>query len=238
MSNQKTSSHCLRANPTVENIIAEIGKHERRIRAQWGQIGSDALDNALWHLSRGVIRGDYDPSKGTLSQWCRTVLYRYLYSTGRKARRQQRWERLSSTIHEDHVALTPFLDAESSEDVFLEVNKRELADFDAQPFSTMDQARVESWPLFDRVFVLSMSGLWRKVSCECWSEWTLVLESKRPLLLPAPPMELYTCESPQQRTPIVASTFKMTRNNVSQRWHRKRALLEQLDCIKSLQAAV
>ena len=213
---------------------AVIAEQTPAILRRWRQIGRDLLDDARSEIWRRIERGCCDPSRGEaqVRAWCCTVLRNLLYSLGRKVRRISRVETIASVLSGDGgcgvIAMVV------SDDASCPAVQVEQTEFLTARFSEPDLALVRSWRLSDRIELLCLSDLWRKVPDALWRDW--VLEHRAacgtPVILPT--KEVLDEATPQDRMSPLAKALGVRSNSLSQRWHRKQGYVKQLHCIADL----
>ncbi len=97
-------------------------------------------------------------------------------------------------------------------------------------FGEQDLARIRGWKLRDRLVLLGLTNLWIKVPTGEWLEWVRTGGLEEPY----PPCECATAEEQAERVGILAACCGMRPNTLCQVWHRKKALLAELDYIRCL----
>lgn len=227
---QQQREYCL------EVAQAVIEEQTPGILRKWRQIGRDLLDDALSEIWLRIERDCCDPSRGEaqVRAWCCTVLRNLLYSLGRNVRRMSRVVTIESVLSGDGEC--GVFASVASDDVSSPTVQVEQADFLTTTFSQQDLATVASWDLSDRIELLCLSGLWRKVPAALWRDWVLELRAARgtPAVLPA--REVLNEATSQGRMSPLAKALDVSSNTLSQRWCRKRGYVEQLHCIADLKS--
>ena len=152
--------------------------------------------------------------------WCCAVLKNLLRSAGRKARRVSRKEKNETVLTapgEVSVLTMMVADPECSPAVQVETT-----DFLSAPFSAADLRRVRFWRLEDRIELLCLSDLWRKIPRCMWQRWVMKhhYRYQTPKVLPTP--EVLAEPTPQQRLRPLAEALNMKSNTLSQHWRRKK----------------
>lgn len=207
-------------------VRAEIRKMAPAAVRHFGQIGYDFTDDAYGHIWEKLSQGRFDPRKGDFAPWCRTVLRNLFRDVARRARRRAK------------TASTSDVPEAGTENASLhQLADQELEEFSTSPFSAAEMREIRQWPAKDRVTLLWLSGLWRKVPVSVWERWARDLHHRPIQRWLSPPPELLAAEEPDERLPLVAEALGEKRNTVSQRWCRKKALLRRLDSVRSLESA-
>jgi DNA-directed RNA polymerase specialized sigma24 family protein len=104
-------------------------------------------------------------------------------------------------------------------------------------FSPGDLERIGLWKAAQRVELLCLAGLWRKVTDRLWESSLLEYEAKRGLTLPRPipPPSFVLHGDPKSRTQLLArALFLPTTNLLSQHWNRWQHRLGELDFVREL----
>jgi DNA-directed RNA polymerase specialized sigma24 family protein len=187
----------------------------RRVGAGAGQAGQDLRDEALSHVLRHI--GRFNAAGGRFVAWCRRVLTNRLIDLLRRAE-SRRAEALRPEAREDRSAGLRLRAFEVTADL-------------AAPFSPADLARVCAWAPLDRVVLLSLGLLWRKVPGDVW-ERTVRACGLEP---PFPPGGFGEWDTREERGRILASALGWTPNRLAQRVSRGRRLLRALDFVRDMQ---
>lgn len=211
-------------------LIAELQRHEARIARDWGQIGRDALDSASGTIWEKIANGRYDPDR-PLGPWVRTILRHQLYDHGRYTRSQcSRFKNASSLDGLRDLDACPSM-VHNPERI---VSDNESLCVRDSSFSRYDLARISSWELQVRTFLMCMSGLWRRVPDELWEAWRLNCVQ----MIGWPTQDLlaqfHDDQTPQERISIASEELGNKRNTLHQRWRRKKHLLYELEWVKSI----
>src|SRR5262249_35009493 len=104
-------------------------------------------------------------------------------------------------------------------------------------FSPADLDRIGRWNAADRVELLCLAGLWRKVTEKIWELWLTEYEARRRVVLvrPFPPPWFVSYHDPPSRTRVLAPALsRANRNTLTQRWWRGQHRLGELHFIQSL----
>lgn len=217
----------------LEIVLSEVEACRDWLPRRWGQLGHDALDDAVSHVWMKIRAGRYDPAVGEFRPWCRQVLRRLVLVHGRRALRlARRGLRAAGQTGDDQrgVPLRPA----AGEDFDTVIRGRELARFSTARFSREDLRRVCSWTPWDRVVLLALAGLWNKLPPRIWTQWWTDVASRRELGASPPPAMLAERGTPQRRLPILAAALQVKANTLAARWMRNKHLLAELDCIQDL----
>ena len=214
----------------LEVLQEEIEAYRRWAPRRWGQLGHDALDEALAFVWLQLQQGRYDSARGEFRLWCRQVLQRLLFGHGRRARRLA--QRGLRAVGDDDADGRGWLPAR--EDFDTTIRRRELADFAHTPFSGDDVRRIARWPMLDRVVLLGLAGLADKLPRPVWQRWWNVVAQTPWQAATLPAVLLDAHATPQQRLPALAAVLRVKANTLAARWMRSKHRLAELDCIQDL----
>jgi DNA-directed RNA polymerase specialized sigma24 family protein len=186
-----------------------------KVAAKARQPGRDLLDEAVSHVLHRLDR--FSVASGCFVPWCRRVLT----------------NRLTDLVRRAGVRRAEVLHAEEREDPSADASLRafEVAADLAAPFSAADLARVCDWTQEDRVVLLSLGLLWRKVPAEVWRR-TVTACGLEP---PFPPPGFGEGDTREERGRVLARALGWTRNRVSQRLSRGRRLLRALEFVRDIE---
>lgn len=98
-----------------------------------------------------------------------------------------------------------------------------------ESFSTRDLKLIGSWPVLDRIRLLSIGQLWSKVPADFWKDWC----EQEGIEMPFPPPR-GDDEPFEHWLAVLASETQQTAAALKQHWHRKRKLLADLDYVREL----
>jgi hypothetical protein len=186
----------------ARQIIVRKGLHP------WGKLARCLMEDCVAHVYMAILEKKYDPTKGKIIPWIRKVLINCLIDCIRS--------------HEDDEQLgiiENYPDPSAKVHIFHE------------PFSPHDLEEVRRWqPLRDRVLILVLAGLWRKVPSKEWRCWVETCGWPWPF----PPETVCRCDEPRQRITPLAQAVNMRANTLTQIWHRKKSWLKNLKCIQEL----
>lgn len=154
-------------------LIEETAERVCRRRMVAKQIRVDFVANSLAEIlapresrdnqSRPPRIAEYNPATGPLPAWLWTVLDNLLKdvlrATGRRAAREQ-----------------PIVGRDGEPDIAERAAEptphRASDDLDRMaPFADQDVEQIAAWPVLDRILVLVVFGLWRKIPTDIWSGW-------------------------------------------------------------------
>ncbi len=183
-----------------------------------GQQRRDLLDNAegdVWEaLGRGAPQGPFEA-------WCYTVLRNRHLDNLRQEQREQRHALAAAHQRREAVDLRHALERAWARD---------------EPLGELDLRAVGAWSLRERLVLLCLSGLWRKVPPVLWGEW--VDEHRRWHGTPPsglfPPDELGDSEQLAERNGALARLLGLKRNTLSVCLFRGKARLASLRCVREL----
>ncbi|HYT95054.1 MAG TPA: sigma factor [Gemmataceae bacterium] len=197
------------------SLVPVIRRIACRVAADAGQAGRDLLDEAISHV---LCRLDhFKTTQGHFVGWCRRVLT----------------NRLIDLIRRDERHRADQLHPEGREDVSAGLDLRAFevaADLEA-PFSAADLARICAWKPADRLVLLSLGLLWRKVPAVTW--WQTVAACG--LRSPFPLAGFGEGDTREERGDVLAAALGWTRNRLSTRMSRGRHLLGDLDFVRDIQ---
>lgn len=232
----RSSEGCDEYLNTLSSLLRRLAP---MLVARWGQLGRDLIDEAPGRVWELIERGKFDPCRAeSFKNWCCTVLRNLLYQMGRREKRRRGHEITASTLEQNADTVYGILDElEATENTDSGIHEIEAEDFLTASFSEADAARIRDWDMLDRIILLCLAGLWRKVPVVQWASWCDAVARERKLTAPLPPDELLECETREQRLPVLASALDMRRNTLAQRWKRRKQLLHELDCVEDLQGA-
>ena len=157
---------------------------------------------------------------GSFEAWCYGVLRNKQIDRMRKEQREQevrRHGRASSEPTDLQAALDRSVDG-------------------PERFSEGDMGAVRTWPLPQRLALLSLTGLWEKRAREIWQNWVEEYRASRDSDLPSPfpPEELRGCDGIAERNGILCGAMKLQRNTLSVWLHRFRQRLGDLQYVREL----
>jgi DNA-directed RNA polymerase specialized sigma24 family protein len=164
----------------------------------------------------------YRAEEGLLEAWLRTLL-------------KNRWLDKCRARARERLVFSDALEAEAPE--------RAAPDWPDEPelfiriFSPADLDRIDRWKAAERVELLCLAGLWRKVTMKIWELWLTEYEAKRDVVLarPFPPPWFVSYDDPPSRTRVLAPALSYAnRNTLTQRWWRGQHRLGELHFIQSL----
>lgn len=158
----------------LQSLIEQTAERVCRRRMVSKQVRMDFVDEAVPFVvtipreskKDGVLRppiSTYDPASGSFPAWLWTMLDRRLTDIRRSAGRR--------AAHEQTMV------AQEGEPGFIESTPdprphRAADNMDrTTPFCDCDFQQIAAWPVLDRILVLVVFELWRKVSVGVWSEW-------------------------------------------------------------------
>ncbi len=219
-----TSLAALAQNTKVPEGLREQARRELvpvilrialRVGAGAGQVGRDLRDEAISHVLSHLDR--FTATERCFVVWCRRVLTNRLIDLLRRAAARRA------------VALSP----EGREDpsAALGLRAREVAADLAAPFSAADLARVCAWKPLDRLLLLSLGLLWRKVPDPVWQRTVRACGLQPPF----PPAGFGDGDTRDERGRVLAAGLGWKPNRLAQRALRGRRLLRALDFVRQLQ---
>jgi len=97
------------------------------------------------------------------------------------------------------------------------------------PFCDRDLQEIEAWPVRDRLRVLVIAGLWRKVPEHLWVGWCEEEGLSQPF-----PDEIGEPATTQDGIAWVAAELGESLEAAKQHWYRKRKLLRNLEYVREL----
>jgi DNA-directed RNA polymerase specialized sigma24 family protein len=195
-------------------LVPVIRGVARGVAGDTTQAGRDLQDEAVSHVLRRLDR--FTPVGGRFVRWCRRVLTNRLIDLIRRAE-ARRAEGLPPEGREDPSA-------------GLDLRAFEVAADLAAPFSEADLARVCAWRPQERLVLLSLGLLWRKVPAEVWGR-TVTACGLQP---PFPPAGFGEGDTREERGRILAEALGWKPNRLSQRVSRGRGLVRALDFVHEL----
>jgi DNA-directed RNA polymerase specialized sigma24 family protein len=196
-------------------LVPVIGRIASRIGADAGQAGRDLRDDAVCHVLGRLDR--FTATERCFVAWCRRVLANRLIDLLRRAA-ARRAEVLYPEAREDPSA-------------GLGLRAFEVAADLAAPFSAADLARVRAWGPLDRVVLLSLGLLWRKVPDEEWRRTVRACGLQPPF----PPAGFGEGDTRDERGRALAAALGWKPNRLAQRASRGRRLLRALDFVRDMQ---
>jgi hypothetical protein len=107
----------------------------------------------------------------------------------------------------------------------------------AEPFGRRDLLRLADWRVKDRILLLSLAGLFVKVSQHegaLWERWLKEYEAQRKISLPRPfpPSPVESLESHNERKRPLGQALGMALEALHTYWFQKKELLKELECIQ------
>ncbi len=198
-------------------LVPVIRRIASRVGADAGQAGRDLRDEAISHVLRRLH--GFDPAAGPFAAWCRRVLTNRLIDLLRRAA-ARRAEVLRPEGREDPSA-------------GLGLRAFEVAADLAAPFSAADVARVCAWKPFDRLVLLSLGLLWRKLPDPVWRQTVRACGLQPPF----PPAGFGEGDTRDERSRILAVALGWGPNRLAQRVSRGRRLLRALNFVQDMQGS-
>lgn len=209
---------------TIEPFVSEMARRVCCFRRASRQLSRDFVDGSLSSIfgPRGESAGDaapriarYRPSDGPFAGWLWTALDHLLVDEMRAAARRNKHELASAALN---ATRSSGYDAGFASDQAT-----------SEPFSAKDLEKIGAWRPLDRIRLLSVARLWRKVPADTWAAWC----SEVDLLLEFAP--LHQEEQPLEHwLASVADAMQESRAAFRQHWYRKRKLLEELDYVREI----
>lgn len=191
-----------------------IRRTARRVAARAGQAGQDLIDESVSHVLHPRRITQWAEDRKPFESWCFYVLRHHLIDLVRQRNRQR--ENMTSTLKEP-------ADPRGAHGVSAVEIELDLG----TPFSPPDVARVRVWKAIDRIVLLCLAGLWRKVPAALWRKSAVECG----LALPFPPPGFGRCQDREERNEMLARAMGWRRNTLAQRWCRRRHLLDDLDFV-------
>jgi hypothetical protein len=163
----------------------------------------------------------YDAEEGPFPGWLWRVLDRLLMDVLKSRRRRGKHEALATDSGDKGGMMERQPDLATSDlDARMDHNA---------PFGEMDLQEIEAWPVRDRLRVLVVARLWRKVPEHLWVGWCEEEGLSQPF--PDNPEEPATM---QHRIASLAAEIGESPEAAKQHWYRKRDLLEMLNYVREL----
>ncbi|HUY34243.1 MAG TPA: hypothetical protein VMV69_15965 [Pirellulales bacterium] len=163
----------------------------------------------------------YDAETGSFPGWLWKALDRLLLDVTKSRRRRAKHEASATDSGDDGGMMERRPDPATSD---LD------AGFDRNaPFGDRDLREIEAWPVRDRLRVLVISRLWRKVPEHLWIGWCEEEGMSQPF--PDDPEEPATI---QDSIFSCAAELGESPEATKQHWYRKRGLLRNLDYVREL----
>lgn len=160
--------------------------------------------DAVVHVYEKLVAGKWDSQQGAFRPWLNTVIGNYIRSGNRKKTREK-----------SNVEPT---EAEEFRDEILELTRLQEGDY----------IEIAAWKRRERLVLLSLSGVWRRVDQQRWCQWCEEMDVD----IDWPP-NFATATDKIELFKKVSSWLRMSRNFVSQEWHRKSHLLKSLPTLGS-----
>jgi DNA-directed RNA polymerase specialized sigma24 family protein len=205
-----------RAARDLQPFLVEMA---RRIAGRWNRWGADVIDELVSHAALKNLK--IEPRPRQFEPWCYTVM----------KNRFRDWVRHNRHDPLNHLAPETFV-ADNQPDPGLAHFQSELEyALDRQaPFSPRDLARIGAWKPQQRLVLLCLSLLWRKVPPDVWRQWA----DQCGLGPGFPPPEFEDHLGPHERTTALAGLMGLQRNTLYKIWTRNRGELGALDYLKAL----
>lgn len=196
--------------PTIETVA-------RRVSCRFGgQWRNDVIADAAGDVWAAITSF---PANGSFEPWCYTVLRNRWLDSVRREQGQQRIAARTAT-------------APRTEPVLRSAVERAL---DAQEdFGPEDLRQIADWTPRERLVLLSLSGLWRKVPHPEWARW--IAEHRACFGLPDPvsfpPDALSDCDTLRKRNEVLAGALRLKRNTLSVLLYRGKERLRALRYVR------
>ncbi len=201
-----------------QELRPAIARVVGRLAARFAGVSSDAtVDEALGEV--WLARQNFTPGR-PFEPWCYGVLRNSLLQQCRSRRRER--------SHRADVAV---------ETVAVEMQRALERALDGDsPLPPGDLAAVREWPVAQRLAVLALSGLSRRVPGNEWLTWVGEYEAthERTLPEPFPPEAFGECESRAERNAILCEAMKVPRNTLAVWLSRRKSKLRSLQCVRDL----
>ncbi len=185
------------------------------------------LEDVVQDAMVKVLQGAYNPSAGSpFVGWARRVLKNALLDLVKKRRRELSWEQLATgggRKHDDGGS-APHLDPHDPAPGPAETAARN------EPFCQHDLEVLASVPVRDRIILLVLAGMHRKVPAVVWAQWCS--EAKLPASFPPPHLDHPGWE--HGRATALAQELGVSPAVVHAVWSRKKRYLLQLKAIQEL----
>jgi RNA polymerase sigma factor (sigma-70 family) len=207
-----------RRDRAFAGLMPTIRRVARRVAARYpGPYREDFAEEAaaeVWQALGGFQAGrPFEP-------WCYGVVRNHLVDRFREEQREQRHRaRLASRGKAPGLqrALERALDHPAG-------------------LPQSDLATIRTWPLPQRLLVLTLSGLWEKVPAEEWEAWLEEYRAARynDLPKPFPPVGLRDCDTIAERNAVLAAAMRAPRNTLSVWLFRYKQRLRDLQYVRGL----
>ena len=229
----KDQSAAEEAMCALQPLVEQTAQRVCRCRMVSKQIREDFVAGAaafVWHgleMGKDSVRrppiASYDPSRGRFPAWLWTVLDRCLIDFLRSE--APRRNNCGRTITVEEGDSDPILNEPSPAppDPADEMDR-------TSPFmSDSDIDRIKNWPILDRILVLVVLGLWRKIPRDLWCEWCKEAGFSAPF-----PQNEEEHLTRGEWINIIAELLSSTRNALQNRLRRrlKKLKVNPLDCIR------
>jgi RNA polymerase sigma factor (sigma-70 family) len=207
-----------RHDRAVRDLEPTIRRVARRLVARFvGSSPADLLEEALGRVWEAL--GGYEPGN-SFEAWCYGVLRNHLLARFRQQQRE-RAHRSDATVETQAVelqrALEKALDGETN-------------------LSEADLQVVRGWASGQRLAVLALCGLWRRVPGTEWSAWVEEYRTDHQSTLPDPfpPASLEECADLSERMTVLCDAVKVPRNTLSVWLYRRKPMLRELQYVRDL----
>jgi RNA polymerase sigma factor (sigma-70 family) len=207
-----------RRDRALEALTPTIRRIARRLALRFpGPYSDDFIGEAageVWQALAG-----YQPG-GSFAGWCYRVLRNHLFDRFRQEQRQgehrAKWA-LATQTPGLQQALEQALDRETI-------------------LPPADLATLRTWPLPQRLALLSLSGLWQKVPAEEWLAWVVECRTSGSYDLPEPfpPEELLQHNDIAGRNGVLSAALGVPRNTLSVWLYRSKQRLRELQYVRAL----
>jgi len=199
---------------TIEPEVTQIAQRVCTHRRVAGNLEHDLTGEALGLIWKGLKR--FDADKAPFQAWAYRVLMNALKDMWRRKRKAP------LSLKDESITLPPDRQPDHRGLV------AKALDWTA-PFSEDDLARIEAWKTRDRLRLLAVSRLWRKIPESAWEDWCRESNVEAPF----PPTECVPEDNPEWMK-LLAKAIGENFGAFKRHWHRKRKHLGLLDFVKGL----
>lgn len=213
---QRREAAWRRLQPVIEQIAQRVAAHAPQ------QLKIDFCEETVGYVWERI--GQFDAKRGSrFEAWCYQVLCNRLRDLKRRKRVAGQTEAIGHDPDKSDETQGP-PDRTDRQQLLQRAIER------TEPFSKADMDRIRRWPVRTRLFLLTVSGLWFKVSAQEWRAWM----DEDGLEPPFPPERMLELDNPPDRTALLAEYLGEIRNTLSQQWCRQKKRLLELDYIRQL----